>query len=431
MFKILCPLFILGLIFSCGKKEAGGGEEQLPPEMIESEKEEFLKKQEIACEPGTPCPDYVGKIVVFDKGSVRYCTGTLIGRNKILTSASCLPSHLRNPDVNCSKDVHIFFNRGNRPADRLNCKSILQVSSLEGNLTEYWHEDVAVLELSRNLYSRDYKDATRKGVREGDTYRFYGVEQVNDFTGIIKKEECEVVLNSYLYPLSSEESSPNVLLAGCTRKKGFSGAAILDGFPKIRGVLSDNSSLKSSLDNSPLLIKPLKDFIHISNFACAPLLDETSRLNEQECLKPLDYSRVVSERARLLSDDERFGSIIATLTETADSAIKYYQISPILTQTGDRHVLSFRPACFKNVSSWLEGVKADGEVKESRVLPATTLRKGVDSYGRAITQELEEKEERYYFTFSGKRLFKEKLSDVFVSTESTNSRRINGIKACQ
>ena len=255
MLKIIFSIFVFGLIFSCGKKEAGNDIEKLPPEMIESEKEELLKKQEIFCEAGTPCPDYVAKIVVFDKGIVRYCTGTLVGRNKLMTSASCLPSHLRNTDVDCSKDVHIFFNKGNRPPDRLNCKSIVQVSNLDGNRSEYWHEDVAVLELSRNLYSRDFKDVTRKGVRDGDTYRFYGVEQMNEFTGIIKKEECEVVLNSYLYPLSSDESSPNVILAGCIKKNGFRGAAILDGFPKLRGVLSDNSSLKSSLENSPLLIK--------------------------------------------------------------------------------------------------------------------------------------------------------------------------------
>lgn len=431
MLNFLSSLIILGFLFSCGKKEAGDEVQQLPPEMIESDKEEFLKKQEIACVPGTPCPDYIAKIVVFDKGSIRFCTGTLVGRDKLLTSASCLPSYLRTTDVNCSKDVHIFFNRGNRPPDRLNCKSILQISNLDGNQTEYWHEDIAVLELSRSIFTRDYKDVSRKGLRDGESYRFFGVEQVNDTTGIIKRDDCEVVLNSYLYPLSSDESSPNILLAGCSRKNGFRGAAILDGFPRIRAVLSDNSSLKSALENSALLIKPLKDFIHATNFACASVLDETSTLNDQECLKPLDYSRIVIERARLLSDEERFGNILSNLTEAADPLIKYYQISPVLTQSGDKHVLAFRPACFKNVSSWINEVKEDGEVRESEALPMLTLRKGVDAYGRAITQELEQKKERYYFTFSGKRLFKEKLSDVFLSTDSTNSRRISGIKACQ
>lgn len=431
MLKLLCPLFILGFVFSCGKKEAGEKTTQLPPEMIESEKEEFLKKQEISCEPGTYCPDYVAKIVVFDKGVPRFCTGTLIGRSKLLTSSSCLPSYLRTTDVECGKDVHVFFNRGNRPADRLNCKSILQVSYLDGSRPEFWRDDVAVIELNRSIYSRDFKDVTRKGVRDGETYRFFGVEQSGDFAGIIRKEECEVVLNSYLNPLSSHESSPNVLLSGCSRKTGYRGAAILDNFPKIRGVLSDNSSFRSALESSPLLIKPLKDFVNITNFACAPVLDETSALNEQECHKPLDDDHVISGRARLLSDEERYTTILEKLTAEADSASKYYRISPVLTASGDRHVLSFRPACFKSVNSWLNSVKADGEVTEAPVLPASTLRKGIDSNGRAITQEVENKKEKYYLTFSGKRLFKEKLSDVFVSTDNTNSRRINGIKSCQ
>ena len=430
MLKILCPLFIFGLIISCGKKEAGEKVAQLPPEMLESEKEEFLNKQSIACEPGTFCPDYVAKIVIFDKGSPRYCTGTLIGRSRLLTSSSCLPSYLRSTDVDCSKDVHIFFNRGNRPADRVNCKSILQASYLDSTLPEYWVEDVAVLELDRSFYSRDFKDVTKKGVRDADSYRFFGVEQANDSTGIIRKEECEVVLKSYLYPLSSAESSPNVLLAGCARKTGYRGAAILDSFPKIRGVLSDNSSLRTALVNSPLLIKPLKDFIHMSNFACASILNDTSRVNEQECAKPLDYSRVVSDRAQLLSDELRFSGIVSRLTAIADSAFKYYKTNLILVPSGDRFDVAFRPACFKNVSSWISGVKGDGEITEAPMLPKMTLRKGVDSYGRAITQEVEGKNEKYYFTFSGKRLFKEKLSDVFVSTQNTSSQRINSIKAC-
>ncbi len=430
MLKFSFSLIILACIFSCGKKEKSTNVEQLLPEQIESEKEEFLKKQELLCEPGTFCPDYVAKIVVFDRGQVRYCTGTLVSKNKLLTSASCIPSYLRSTEADCSKDVFFFFGKGNRPPERLGCKSILQISALDGNLAEYWRDDVAILELSKNLNWREFKDVTRRGLDDSDKIRFFAVEQSNDFTGIIRKEECEVVLGSYLYPLSSEKSSPNILAAGCSKKTGYRGAAILDTFPRIRGVLSDDSSLRASLENSSLLIKPLKQFIHISNFACAPFLDETVSLNEQECAKELNYSSIAKLRDHLLSDEERYGPLVDRLEAVADSASKYYRISAILSNVGDRQVLSYRPECFKNVNSWLNAVKADGEVNESPLFLAHTLRKGVDSNGRAVTQELEEKKEKYSMTFSGKRLFKEKLSDIFLSAGELPSRRISGIKAC-
>ncbi|MES2527659.1 MAG: hypothetical protein V4598_11255 [Bdellovibrionota bacterium] len=430
MLKFLCPLFMFVCIFSCGKKEKSTTVEQLPPEQIETEKEELLKKQELLCEPGTYCPDYVAKIVVFDRGQVRYCTGTLVGKNKLLTSASCLPSYLRSTEADCSNDVYFFFGKGNRPPERMGCKSILQVSALDGNLAEYWRDDVAILELEKNLNWREFKDVSRRGLDDSDKIRFFAVEQSNEFTGVIRKEECEVVLGSYLYPLSSEKSSPNILAAGCSKKTGYRGAAILDNFPRIRGVLSDDSSLRASLENSSLLIKPLKAFVHISNFACAPFLDETSALNEQECAKELNYSNIAKLRDHLLSDQERYGVLVDNLEATANSASKYYRISAILNTVNDRQVVSFKPDCFKNVNSWINGVKADGEVNETPQFPAHTLRKGVDSYGRAVTQEVEEKKEKYSMTFSGKRLFKEKLSDIFLSAGNLPSRRISGIKAC-
>jgi hypothetical protein len=429
MVKILSALFVLGLMFSCGKKEASQQEETVTPPYT-GEGEEFLSKQTINCEAGAFCPDYVAKIVVFDKGSVRYCTGTLVGRSKLLTSTSCLPTYLRSTEAECSKYIHIFFSRGTRPPERVKCEAILQVSELDGNIAEYWRDDVAVIELSEKLWSRDYKDISRKGFRDGDKVRFYGVEQSGDFTGVIRKEECESVLNSYLYPLSSSESSPNILLAGCARKTGYRGAAILDSFPRIRAVLSENSSLRASLANSSLLIKPLKDFINVSNFACAPFLDENSALSEQECAKPLDYSAVAGGRSQLLSDEVRYGSLLSNLEKTANGLSKYYKIQLSLDQAGDRQVVSYRPVCFKNVSSWLSEVKGRGEVSETPMFPIRALRKGVDSYGRAVTQEGETAEEKYYLTFSGKRLYKEKLSDVFVSTDTTDTSRLSKIRAC-
>lgn len=431
MLRILCPLIVIGLLVSCGKKESPGKkeEEYRPPQI--GEVEEFLSKQEIVCEPGIYCPDYVAKIVVIDRGSPRYCTGTLVGRSKLLTSASCLPAYLRTPEADCSEDVYIFFSRGNRPPERVKCEAILQVSQLDGNQVEYWRDDVAVLELSRYMWSREYKDVNRKGFRDAEKFRFYGVEQTGDYTGIIRKEECEVVLNSYLYPLSSSESSPNILLSGCARKSGYRGAAILDGYPRIRGVLSDNSSLRTALQNSSLLIKPLKDFVNVSNFACAPFLNDSWALDDQECAKPLDYSGVAGARSRLLSDEERYGELLKTLEKNANSLSKYYKMGVTLVQSNDRQVVTYLPLCFKNISSWLESVKGDGSVTESPDFSTRTLRKGIDSNGRAVTQEGEEVKEEYFLTFSGRRLFKENLSDVFVSTDANPTRRLNSIKACE
>ncbi len=430
MLKCTLALLIFSFLLSCGKKESSNKVAALPPELLETEKEELLKKQEILCEPGTFCPDYVTKIVVFDRGQVRYCTGTLISKSKVVTSASCLPNYLRSVDADCSRDVFFFFNRGSRTPERLKCKSILQVSELDGNQSEYWRDDVAVLELERNLNWREYKNVSRKGFRDGESYRFFGVEQSNEFIGVIKKEECEAVLGSYLYPLSSKESSPNILLAGCSRKNGYRGAAILDNMPRIRAVLSDNDTLGTQLESSDLLIKPLKKFIHATNFACAPLLDETSRLDEVECAKVLNYSMITDERTRLLSDETRFGNIVTSLERLADNSNSYLRLSVRLTPVENRQVLDFSPVCFKGVSDWLPEIDDDGSFNFQSSLPSITLRKGVDSYGRAITQELEGKQTMYFFNFSPKRLKKEKLSDVFVDTDATDRVRVSAIKAC-
>lgn len=430
MLKILSALMIVGLVLSCGKKEKARTQEETPQLPSMGEREEFLEKQTIVCESGSSCPENVAKIVVYDRGNYRYCTGTLVSRNRVLTSSNCLPSYLRSTEAGCENDVHFFFNRGSRKPLRVGCKAILQASALDGNAVEYWRNDVAVLELKENLYGRESRDVTRRGMSDMDRVRIYGVEQLDSTTGIIRKEECEVVHGSYLYPLSANESSPNVLLAGCARKRGYRGAAILDSFPRIRGVVSERSGFRSSLENSPYLLKPLKDFVHGMNFACAPYLSQTGTLNEVECSKFLDYSAVVSERDRLLSDSARFGGILPRLERAADGASKYFKITLQLVQTDDRFSLSFIPQCFKNVSSWINAVKKDGDVVETPKFPSRTLRKGIDAYGRAATQELEESDVIHRLTFSGKRLFNDGLSDVFQRDGEGSLPPQRGMKAC-
>jgi hypothetical protein len=169
----------------------------------------------------------------------------------------------------------------------------------------------------------------------------------------------------------------------------------------------------------------------VSNFACAPFLDENSALNEQECAKVLDYSSIANERSRLLSDDLRYGDLLAKLEKTADTASKYLRITASLSTVNDRQVIDFHPTCFKNVSSWLPGIATKNSFEYDATFPARSMRKGVDSNGRAVTQEGDNNSSKYYFGFSPKRLSKEKLSDVFLDTDATEQVRVSALRACQ
>jgi hypothetical protein len=136
------------LLASCGKKPESNDSSQnvitTPPQTAV---DSHMEKQDVSCEQNQACPSFITKIVVVKDDKFEYCTGFLVDKDVVATSTSCLPSLMRLVGSDCSNDVFFFFPKsGNRPAERVGCSHVLQVSQLEGENPGLWRDDLSLLQ---------------------------------------------------------------------------------------------------------------------------------------------------------------------------------------------------------------------------------------------------------------------------------------------
>ncbi len=418
LLSLMTGLFILLTLASCGKKskEEKSTRDVNPNPPLESDLEQFLKQQEVICENGKTCPDYLTKIVVVDGDKRKFCTGFLTDSETVATSTNCLSELLRIDDQRCDKEVFFFFPETfSRPAQRVECKKVLKASSIETKDPVLWRNNISFLELKRSVYRRPLI-INRDGVQDRKSMVMWAIDQIDNKTGIIRREECEAVHNTYLNPLVTDVSSPNLTFAGCMFKKGNSGAPIVDYRGKLRAMVSTgiDSKVIEYLNSTGLLLKPLKEMFHATNLACAPTIYNTDVLNEQECSKELNYKLVDKVRAEMLSTVSLFKDLLLRFETKLGDSNKYIKLKANLVPDGNIHRLDIYPSCFKNVSQWIGGLSTNRNFSFDITLPTKNFRRAMDTYGKIMAVETDEGELEYSFQFSPKTLRYSRKTNILV-----------------
>jgi hypothetical protein len=428
-YSLLSVLLIT--VISCGKKtgtkSSGISFDQSSPPITSA--------QELVCEQGKSCPSYIAKVTVVNGSELRICTGFLVNSNIIATSTSCLTSILRLSNQDCSQDVFFYLpNNFNRSTFKVGCKRVLQVSQLNSSDPSLWRDDVSFLELEEPIRFRRPLSFSRDGLEDSKTYTSWAIEQVDKHTAFIRKLECEAVHKSYVNPLASHISSPNMVFAGCDLKPGHNGAPIVDERGRVRGMISQpmNPKLRSYIESTGLLSEPLRPMFHATNFACAPLLYNTDVLNERECTKELNYQSIDSLRANMLTMDENFEALKISLEERLSQKNLYFNVGVKLSVEGDVETTQFYPKCFKNVSSWISNLNISRSVFSFvTYLPKVSFQKVMNGIGHLEAREVEEGEKKYYMQFSPRSLKNFGFSRVFLWNNDDINQTFDGIsEAC-
>lgn len=431
--KFSFPLVLsLFLSLSCGKDHKSSPESVISPVVPESELDNFLSKQEVLCAEGASCPNFIAKIVIVNDGQVKFCTGTLINESTVLTSASCIPESLRSVDRDCSKSIHLFFNKGTRPPERVLCSNMTQVSSLAGSDPALWRDDLAFIKLQRPLYSRSRKAISREGLDDGKKLTHITIEQDGLYSGMIRRNDCEAVHNTFLNPLASDYSSPNGIFFGCKMSEGFSGAPLLDNKGRIRAVSSLPLSQKliNDLTASGLMLKPLRPILHVTNMACAPTPNNTEVLDERECSKELEVSVIDRKRGEMLMPENAFAEIISTIQDNADLSNKYLKFSVYLTQIDNEFKVDILPKCFKNTNSWIGEISSKKYFTFQSTLEQKTLKKGIDAFGRVQGQETAASRQAFNLQFFPKTLKASQKTDVYMWKGNETALKVDNVPHC-
>lgn len=412
------------LMVGCGKKPVDDSVKEVirPPQ---SQIDTYLEKQDVSCENNQVCPNYITKLVIVNGDKFNFCTGFLVDENTVATSSSCLPNLLRLAGQDCSRDIFFFFPKTiNFPAERASCFKVRMVSQNEDKDPILWRDDVAFLELSKPMYFRRKAQILREGILNNREYTAWMIDQQDGFSAIIKKSTCTGVHNSYINPLVLNESSPNMLFSDCSVTRGGSGAPIIDIRGKVRAMISQNMDrkLRSYLESTGLLLQPLKEMSHGTNFACAPTHDDDDMLEERECLKDLDYSKVDRARSEMLSTNLLFADLKKKYEESIQGLSKYVHFGVKLIPKGDIQETEVYPKCFRPLGTWLESLGTNRNTYvEDISISSKTFKRSMDSFGRVLATTHEVITQTTMVQFSLKNLRANKKSSILMWVDGDNS----------
>lgn len=431
--SFLSGLFLLAtLSASCGKKQnerEAEGERGRNPQ--QSENETRLSKQELLCGEDRNCPAYLAKVVLFDKGEMRTCTGFLVQSDVIATASSCLPEILRTEGQNCEKDVFFFFADPKGKPLRFGCKETLEVSEIEGKYPYLWRSDVAYLKMSENP-DRRYPIVSRNGMKDQEKFYTWTIEQIDESQGIIKKlDDCTVNHSTYFNPLSNNESSPVITLGGCEYLNGGSGSPVFDYRGRVRAVVSRPVSKEAVADVVSLRIleRPLKSIVHVSNYACAPLPFDHDVMNEAECAKKLNINLHDTARIEMISDSI-FKSVVTRIEHSVNEANRYLRMGVSLSKDENGMRALIEPKCFKNVSKWINEFTNSKPFTFNLDLPEVLIRKSMDEYGKIKATETILGRTGTNFQFTPRVLKNTKQANVYVWADGPTTTYQNLTETC-
>lgn len=430
-YLLVLSLGVLALAASCGKEQVipSNGIAEEPVETFNPE----IEKQRFFCDKKAGCPSYILKILVNANGKRRVCTGTLIGQKTVVTSTSCIPSKIRSEGIDCKDDVFLFLPHGADEAPKIvGCKKILLVSDISEQNPLYWREDVAFIELDRSLFWNRKLAVSKEGLWDDEDMDSFSVEQTGEFDAYLRTQKCRPVYRSYINPLATHPSSPNMVMAGCEFFNGSIGAPILDKRDGIRGITSKplSEEMKTWINNSGMVLaEPLLPISHVSNFACAATPWDTTVLSSRECSKPLNDFESDNLRKEILDPDELFKRSVYD-SERRIPTNYYLELGVRMVPQANYFVTEFYPKCFRNTQYWVNKLKEKSQYSVSQKFTSSVLKKMIDSNGRIRAFEEKGVEKTYRVYFGPKDLYNLKKSTV--SVLDGEGRAVYGdIKACE
>lgn len=375
--KTILILTICLFTVSCGKKidnsgkaSGGSGNRDGQNDDVSDSLKRFVEKQSHECIDELHCNESIAKLVVIDRQNVKYCTGTLVSPDVILTSSSCLPKSLRVPSLNCNSNIFAIFPKTTfLQKETVNCQHIVSSDTNDDNDPALWRSDFAFIKLSRKVERSTIK-ISRKGMKEGSPYRSYKVDYENDYDASQKFSYCYPVFNSYANPFSSGRYSPLVTAMTCQNVLGNSGAPVIDLLGELVGVFSGNldKGVHSYVTNSDLMIEPIAPIQHIANTACVnlPKDHEISRINP-ECKKDISTVLLDKHRINILKSKNVHKKNMQDIKDELETPTKYFKWSVdfFVGSKGRSYEPHFvKPKCFFDIKTWVwEFTRRGGRIR--------------------------------------------------------------------
>jgi len=319
---------------------------------------DFIRTQSIECEDDIFCNPSVGKIVIIDRGELKYCTGTLVKDDMVMTSSSCLIKSLRFPKIGCANSAVIIFPGDTfRESESSFCDEVIQASSIRDDLDPALRKnDVAYIRLRSRIERRPLK-ISRDGFVKNNSYTIWKSDFENTRRSVLKSRPCFPFHNSYANPFSRKHTSPIVTLFDCQFEDGNLGAPLINIKGEVVGVVS--GEVDKSVQNyaSEFLIEEMAPILNVSNLHCAYFpWDQITPDFDLECSKNINITALDRKRASILSDAQVHYDNMIKIKKEVEVYERYFLWNAIFRQSKSGHTFEIdmgRPRCFKRISEWI------------------------------------------------------------------------------
>lgn len=266
------------LIVACGPKANDNKNANYNALDIANEIPLIATEKKISCVEN--CYPAVGNLYVQREDSspteaqtLTQCVATLIGTDKVITAAHCIPESVRQSPELCSKLVSVSFMENSNP---IPCKSLEFASPLENFKVQ---PDIAIIRIKDTLLTAPLK-ISPAGFSHGKKYRMLKVRPAENSEANFKQEStsCRASLNNILSPFSSKPDSSVVSLGGCDAIHGDSGSPILDEEGAIVGIFQSIRSVNDP--SSEEVLRKLLKLAPIDSLPKQVLATNLARLDE-------------------------------------------------------------------------------------------------------------------------------------------------------
>lgn len=443
--EFLIILSIILSLISCGKKVKNNESDSNPtrdgrdniPDIVNDEGlRRFIEAQDVKCADESNCPESVAKLVVIERDNVRYCTGTLVSKNTMVTSSSCLLKSLRIPGINCQKNIFAIFPKiGRVNKITVGCQSVISSDTNEQDLDPALiQSDLAFIKLNSDV-DRYYSFLSRRGLSEYNAYKTFKMDYINDYEGVIKEKECQPFYNSFANPFVTSSYSPLITLSQCSLIEGNHGAPIVDYRGYIVGIssLAMDKKIGTSIMNQNLLTEPMAEIQHVTNMACANIPSEIYRYSKRkECDRDINIGQLDTLRRKILLNTDIHRDEMIKIKNELESPLKYFKWKIKFYANSEGNV--FEPNleklnCFYDINSWINEFKGSfGRyktwVKVNFKLPNYKLQTKLNGLLQpvSIVNKIEDKD--YGITFNPRYAFHMKNTTTIV-TSSVHGNETN------
>lgn len=361
----LIPLLLgLSLVVSCGrdfgekdKKDRGPRDSENQRNVSDSVRN-FALTQSIQCEDDIFCNPAVAKLVVLDRGNIKYCTGVLVKEDILLTSSSCLAKFMRFPKVSCANSAIVVF-----PGDTLRkqetvfCEETISASAVKDiDDPALRKADYAFLKLKSKV-NRKPLEISKNGIQRNSPYTIWKSDFENTRVSVLRSQACLPFYDSYANPFSTKVTSPLVTMRDCNYEEGNLGAPITNIKGEVIGIVSGTLDKAVEGYASTFLIEELADIIHVNNMHCAYLpWENISPDFDLECSKDTSVLSLDRKRAATLKKIEIHRDNFYSIQSELEVYEKYFVWDIIFRRKKngfDFEMDMGRPKCFDQINTWI------------------------------------------------------------------------------